>query len=161
MRTVDIEYTIAAPIEDVFDWLTDATNYWMVPTVREVTLIRPGDIQGSGNGAVREVRAWLLSLTEHVVEYRRPTLMRYRIEGSCPKLRHDEGFMEFRAVPGGTQVRWYTRFEVAAPVVSGPLTLWMQWVVIAGFRIVLHTAAIDLRRFPLSRAPGGASEARA
>ncbi|MCP2275352.1 Uncharacterized conserved protein YndB, AHSA1/START domain [Nocardia amikacinitolerans] len=144
MHTVDIERTIRAPITDVFDWLTDATNYRRVPVVRRVTLIRPGDVHCHGRGAVRVVVTPLLRLTEEIVEYRPPTLLRYRITRSTPPLRHDEGFMAFRSVPEGTRVRWFSRFEVVSPVLPGVCTLAMVAVVSSGFQLALDCAQGEL-----------------
>ncbi|BAD59910.1 hypothetical protein NFA_50580 [Nocardia farcinica IFM 10152] len=144
-RIVDMERTIAAPIDEVFDWMTDATNYPRVPAVRRVTLVRPGDTHGHGAGAIRIVNTPLLRMTEEIVEYRRPTLMRYRITRSAPPLRHDEGYMAFREVPGGTRVRWYSRFEVDSPFARGPLTLLMVPLIAAGFRLALDTCAKEVR----------------
>ncbi|MGW0248483.1 SRPBCC family protein [Nocardia goodfellowii] len=142
MRTVDIRRTIPAPIHDVFDWLTDATNYSRVPVVHRVTLVRPGDLNGHGVGAVRRVQTPLLSLTEHIVDYRPPVLMGYRITESWPLLHHEKGYIAFREAPRGTEVHWYTRYEAAA---GWGLTLALQPVIYAGFDIVLRTAARELR----------------
>ncbi|MGW4740150.1 SRPBCC family protein [Nocardia xishanensis] len=144
MRTVDIERTIPAHVSDVFEWLTDATNYRRISVVRRVTLVRPGDDHCHGSGAVRVVVTPLLRLTEEIVEYRPPTLMRYRITRSTPPLRHDEGFMAFRSVPEGTRVRWFSRFEVASPILAGVCTLAMVPVVAEGFQMTMDRAEREL-----------------
>ncbi|MFB7718671.1 SRPBCC family protein [Nocardia sp. NPDC056100] len=153
MYTVELERTITAPIGEVFDWLTDITNYSVVSIVRRVNLIRPGDVHSAGAGAVREVRTRLLTLTEQIIEYRRPTLLRYRIIRSRPRLRHEDGYLAFDQTPAGTRVRWHTRFEVASPLGSGPLTAAMGLVIATGFHIVLRTAADELGRLPAHPGP--------
>lgn len=145
MSTVDVERTIAAPIGEVFEWLTDTTNYWLVPIVRRVVLLRPGDRESAGTGAVREVRIPLLRLTERVIEYRRPVLMRYQIIGSRPRVSQAGGFLAFTEVPRGTMVRWHSRFQVSTAVGSGVLSIVMPPIVHLGFLSVLRTAERELR----------------
>ncbi|RDI66564.1 SRPBCC family protein [Nocardia pseudobrasiliensis] len=146
MRTVDLERTIQAPITDVFDWLTDATNYQRTPLIRRVTLVRPGDVSEHGTGAVRLLVTPLMRLTEEIVEYDPPRLMRYKILRSVPPLRSQDGFLAFATEGGATRVHWHTQFEVAAPLLSPMWTLvLMPWVSV-GIRSVLARADHELRR---------------
>ncbi|MFC9996193.1 SRPBCC family protein [Nocardia sp. NPDC127526] len=145
MRTVDIERTIAAPRSDVFDWLTDATNYQRVPFVRRVTLVRPGDTTGHGAGAVRLIVTPLLRLTEEIIEYDPPRLMRYRLLKSVPPLRHQDGSISFDEVPGGTRVHWFADFEMATPILSGLCTRTFRPIIVGGVHLVLNTAERELK----------------
>ena len=86
MRTVDVERTINAPIDDVFEWLTDITNYQRVPFIRRVTLVRPGAVIEHGVGAVRLVVTPLLRMQQEVVEFERPRKLRYRNLSSFPPI---------------------------------------------------------------------------
>lgn len=146
MRTVNLRRVIRAPIHDVFDWLTDADNYRRVPFVRRAEVMRPGFPDRSGVGAIREVVTPLLSLTEQVVDYQRPVIMRYEITHAWPPLRHRDGYLAFRKVPVGTEVSWHTEYEVAVPLLSRLLTLLMHPIIRGGFYVVLRTAARDLER---------------
>ncbi|MEC3951674.1 SRPBCC family protein [Nocardia sp. CDC153] len=145
MRTVDVERTLAAPQPDVFDWLTDVTNYQRVPLVRRVTLVRPGHTNGNGEGAVRLVVTPLLRLTEEIVEYDPPRLMRYRLLNSVPPLRHQEGSIVCEPCKAGTRVRWSSTFEIAAPLFAPLWTRLFLPVVRGGFVMVLRTAERELR----------------
>lgn len=145
MRTVELERTIQAPLVDVFDWLTDATNYQRAPFVRRVTPVRPGDTTGHGVGAVRLIVTPLIRLTEEVVEYDPPVLMRYSLLKSVPPLRHQEGHMAFSECPAGTRVHWSTTFELASPILPALCTRLFLPVVREGFRLVLRTAERELR----------------
>lgn len=144
MRTVDIERVIAAPIGQVFAFITDSANYNKVPGVISAVLRTPGATHPQGPGAIRVVTTPLLRLTEHITDYQPPHLMRYRIVKSVPPLRHDSGSISFTVVDGGTSVRWQSRFEVDSPVLSNLLTLLIQPIIAAGFRAVLHTAERQL-----------------
>ncbi|MBF6330471.1 SRPBCC family protein [Nocardia transvalensis] len=146
MRTVDLERTIQAPIADVFEWLTDATNFQRVPLIRRVTLVRPGNVAEHGVGAVRLLVTPLMRVTEEIVEYDPPRLMRYKILNAFPPLRFQDGSLTFTEVENGTRVRWHSEFEVAAPIFGGPWTLALQPLVALGIRLVLSTADHELRR---------------
>ena len=146
MRTVKLERIIRAPVEDVFEWLTDATNYQRVPAVVRVTLVRPGDVAEHGVGAVRLLVTPLVRVMQEVVEYEPPRLIRYKLLNSSPALRHQEGCVTFEEVSGGTRVRWIAEFEIAAPFFGDLWTLAYAPMVVAGIRNVLATAARELRR---------------
>ncbi|MRH86995.1 SRPBCC family protein [Nocardia sp. SYP-A9097] len=145
MRTVDVERTIPAPLPDVFDWLTDTTNYQRVPFVRRVTLVRPGHTTGHGEGAVRLIVTPMIRLTEEIVEYRPQEIIRYRLLKSIPPLRHQDGFISFRQVSRGTRVRWFSTFEIAAPMLAGLCTAVTLPIIRAGFIMVMRTAERELR----------------
>ncbi|ATL70835.1 SRPBCC family protein [Nocardia terpenica] len=147
MRTVDLERTIQAPVADVFDWLTDATNYQRAPFIRRVTLVRPGDIAEHGIGAVRLLVTPLLRVTEEIVAYDPPRMMRYKILSSFPALRNQDGCMLFEPIgEQATRVRWHSEFEVAAPMFADAWTLLVWPLVVLGIHGVLLTAARELNR---------------
>ncbi|MFE9324457.1 SRPBCC family protein [Nocardia sp. NPDC052278] len=137
MRTVTVRRTIAAPIEQVFDWITDAANYRQVPGVLRAEVTRVGI---DGVGTIREVTTAALKLTEEIVGYERPVRMDYLIRSSIPPLRHESGSMRLRETADGTEVTWGSTFEVRTPVLSGALTRAFTPAVAFGFRTVLRTA---------------------
>jgi uncharacterized protein YndB with AHSA1/START domain len=54
MHTVTVERTINAPIDQVFDLLTDHAGYRrLLPVIRDFKLIRPGQPEAEGLGARR------------------------------------------------------------------------------------------------------------
>ncbi|WP_327095908.1 SRPBCC family protein [Nocardia vinacea] len=137
MRTVTVRRTIAAPIEQVFDWITDAANYRQVPGVLRAEVTRAGI---DGVGTIREVTTAALKLTEEIVGYERPVRMDYLIRSSIPPLRHESGSMQLRETADGTEVTWSSTFEVRTPVCSGASTRVFAPAVAFGFRTVLRTA---------------------
>jgi len=142
MRTVTVRRTIAASIERVFDWITDAANYRQVPGVFRAEVTRAG--ADGGVGTVREVTTAALKLTEEIVGYDRPVRMDYLIRSSIPPLRHESGSMRLRTTEDGTEVTWISTFEVGTPVLSGALTRAFAPAVAFGFRTVLWTAEREL-----------------
>ncbi|WP_227979669.1 SRPBCC family protein [Nocardia spumae] len=146
MRTLDLERIIRAPRADVFDWLTDATNYQRVPSIRRVTPVRPGNVSEHGVGAVRLLVTPLLRLTEEVTHYDPPRLFRYRVLKSLPPLRHQDGTVTFDEHPSGTRVRWQSQFEIATPLFGTAWTMALLPAVYLGLHFVLATADQELRR---------------
>ena len=146
MRTVKLERTIRAPLTDVFEWLTDATNLQRVPIIRRVTLVRPGNLVEHGVGAVRLLVTPLVRVTEEIVEYDPPRLIRYKLLSSYPPMRYQDGSVEFKETARGTRVRWTSQFEVAAPLFADLWTVGMAPMVVGGIRSVLLTADRELRR---------------
>ena len=146
MRAVTLERTIQAPVADVFDWLTDATNFQRAMWIRRVTPVRPGDIAEHGVGAVRLLVTPLVRITEEIVEYDPPRLLGYRRLSSAPPLLCQDGNLTFDEVESGTRVRWAAQFEVMAPLLGSISTLAVAPLVALGIRSVLATAAGELRR---------------
>ncbi|WP_433522736.1 SRPBCC family protein [Nocardia pseudovaccinii] len=141
MRTVTVRRTIAAPIERVFDWITDAANYRQVSGVLRAEVTRVGT---DGVGTIREVTTAALKLTEEIVGYERPVRMDYLIRSSIPPLRHESGSMRLRETADGTEVTWVSTFEVRTTVLSDALTRAFAPAVAFGFRTVLRTAEREL-----------------
>ncbi len=146
MRTVKLERTIRAPLTDVFEWLTDVTNYQRVPIIRRVTLVRPGNLVEHGVGAVRLLVTPLVRVTEEIVEYDPPRLIRYKVLSAYPPMRYQDGCVEFKETTRGTRVRWTSHFEVSAPLFADMWTLGMAPMMVGGIRSVLTTADRELRR---------------
>jgi hypothetical protein len=145
MRTVDVERTIAAPIDDVFEWLSDVSNYQRVPLVRRVTLVRPGDVAEHGVGAVRMFVAPFMRVSQEITQYDPPRSVRYRTLHSTPRMRYQTGELTFREVRGGTRVVWHMEFEVGAPVLRWAWTLLLALGTTMGLNLVLSTADRELR----------------
>ena len=92
MTEFTLTRTTTAPIETVFDALTDhraiADYVW---AVRRSTLDREGTPAPNGVGAVRRIEAVGPAIVEEIIEYQRPTGYAYKLvrragPGSC---RHD------------------------------------------------------------------------
>jgi uncharacterized protein YndB with AHSA1/START domain len=105
---IHLEHKIAAPIDDVFDWLADPANLAVAPLV-----LRAGWADGSsgpGAGAVREVTGIGTWFREEITAYDRPHSYSYLILRSFPPFRHDGGTLTFTASSGGTQVEWVSNY---------------------------------------------------
>ena len=122
MKTVSVRRTIAAPIDDVFDWLVDGTK-WTSVRGMIYSRVRPADgPEPLGVGSVREFASVASKVTEVVTAFERPHLMSYQALSTMPPSHHDGGSITFREVPGGTEVCWTSTLGVRAPVLSEVLT---------------------------------------
>jgi uncharacterized protein YndB with AHSA1/START domain len=119
MKTIVVKRTIQAPIEQVFDQLTDLANYEAFPGVRRARFVREGRHEKNGVGAIREVDARVFWLQEEILGFERPHRMDYRIRNSRPGIRHESGCMQLEQTAGGTEVTWTSTFAVPLPLVSG------------------------------------------
>ena len=114
-----IEFTLTrtttAPIETVFDALTDhraiADYVW---AVRRSTLDREGTPAPNGVGAVRRLEALGPAIVEEIIEYQRPTGYAYKMVSGAP-VRDHVGTVALREVGTGTEVSWHLRSTPKIP----------------------------------------------
>jgi uncharacterized protein YndB with AHSA1/START domain len=122
MQTITVRHTIRAPIEQVFDMISDHANYKQFPGVSDSRLVKLGSPGKNGVGAVRQVRSGLARFTEEITRYERPTRLDYLITRSFPPLRHQGGTVRLEKTPDGTLVTWTTTMEVKVPALGRVLT---------------------------------------
>ena len=73
METISVERVVPAPIDDVFGWLSDASNYTRSRWVVKERLVNRGESAAYGLGAVRQL-TWLFGwFRERVTEYQAPS----------------------------------------------------------------------------------------
>lgn len=112
-HTVAVTRVIAAPRAHVFDTFTTHTTYARLPGVLASTLLQPGQGSASnGPGALREIRLPGVTLRERVTGVSRPDYWDYHFVHWPLPFPHAGGRMAFRDVPGGTEVRWETSYDV-------------------------------------------------
>jgi hypothetical protein len=117
METVFVRRVLRAPIDRVFDVLSDHAGYVAFPGVRRASLLTRGaGDEPNGVGAVREIDAGLSLLREEITAFQRPTRMEYVIVSSRPPMRHRGGTVVLREADGGTLVEWTSTFAVDLPV---------------------------------------------
>jgi uncharacterized protein YndB with AHSA1/START domain len=123
MQTILVQRTLRAPIARVFDVLSDHAGYVSFPGVRRAALVKRGDAEPNGVGAVREIDTGLAWFREEVTAFQRPTRMEYVIVASRPPMRHRGGIVRLRDLGDGlTEVEWTSTFAVDLPLISGLAT---------------------------------------
>ena len=138
MQTVTVRHMIRAPIEKVFDLISDHANYKQFPGVSDSRLVKLGSPSRNGAGAVRQVRSGLARFTEEITRYERPTRMDYLITRSFPPLRHQGGTVRLEKTPDGTLVTWTTIMEAKIPVLGRLLTPVFARMLTKGFDEILR-----------------------
>ncbi len=108
MVEIHLEQTIAAPVEQVFDWLADPANLATAPLA-----LKAGWAKGSSGpsaGALREVIGVGTWFREEITAYDRPRSYSYLIVRSFPPFNHEGGTLTFTASGNGTHVDWLSKY---------------------------------------------------
>ncbi|HVQ84902.1 MAG TPA: SRPBCC family protein [Mycobacterium sp.] len=108
MVEIDVERTIDAPAERVFDWLADPVNLAAAPLARKAGWAK--DSPTSGAGGVREVVGVGTWFREDITAYDRPRSYSYLIVRSFPPFNHEGGTLTFTASGDGTRVHWHSNY---------------------------------------------------
>jgi uncharacterized protein YndB with AHSA1/START domain len=147
MLTSRFHITIDAPIELVWDLLTDYPGYARFPKVKWARLAEPGKDHPAGVGALRELNVDGINFSERIVEFEPPHVLAYKIEKSSPlPIKHDIGRMKLSERGGQTDLDWETTFALDVPVVGGPLTHVVKLLLERTFWKILHFTKADLER---------------
>jgi polyketide cyclase/dehydrase/lipid transport protein len=140
VKTATMRRSVAAPVDEVFDWIADGTNWASVPGMF-YSRVKPA--QGSepnGVGAIREFASMASKASEVVTGFERPRFTSYQALSMTPRIDHAGGSITFREIPDGTEVVWTTTFRVTTPVIGGLLTLLYARLVRVGMESVTRTA---------------------
>jgi Polyketide cyclase / dehydrase and lipid transport len=114
-----IEFTIvrttSAPIEAVFDRLTDHANYKNMSPLRSSELLRLGSPEPNGVGAVRRVGLIGPMQTEEIILFERPTRFGYQLRSGLP-VRDHVGTVELAQTEAGTDITYSVRSTPSLPI---------------------------------------------
>lgn len=137
MAELHVERTIAAPPQQVFDWLADPASLTSAPLV-----LRAGWARGTTTpavGALREVVAAGMWFREEITAYDAPRSYSYRIVRSFPAFDHEGGTLTFTPSGAGTHVDWVSSYThplrgggKPMEAVSSRLLPWNFTAVLAG-----------------------------
>jgi len=114
-----IEFTLtrttSAPIEAVFDRLTDHANYKNVSPLRISELVRLGEPEPNGVGAIRRMGLVGPTQTEEVTVFERPTRFDYQLRSGLP-VRDHTGTVELAKTGAGTHITYSVRSTPSLPI---------------------------------------------
>jgi hypothetical protein len=108
MVEIHVEQTIAAPVEQVFDWLADPVNLAAAPLALRGRWAKGSSAPGAG--ALREVVGFGIWFREEITAYDRPRSYSYLILRSFPPFNHRGGTLTFTASGNGTHVDWLSNY---------------------------------------------------
>lgn len=137
MRTVSVNRTIPAPIEKIFDLLTDHANYKQFPGILDSKLEVQGSPAPNGLGAVRYIKVKQGWFREKITAYDRPRAFTYLITETSLPLEHEGGTLTFKPVAGGTEVVWTSRARFTIPLIGGLVTKLFAGMLAKGFSATL------------------------
>jgi uncharacterized protein YndB with AHSA1/START domain len=121
MARIELDKTLAAPIDEVFELLSDHAGYTRFRGFSHAELVRPGESEPNGVGALRRLATSGLRFEEEITAFERPTRMDYVIRKVNVPLKHDGGSIRLEPSGEGTRVHWTSTFTMPIPVVGGPM----------------------------------------
>ena len=121
MASFTLQSSIAAPIELVFDVLTDHRGYSKLTPLRSSTLEREGEPAPNGIGAVRVLKLAGPPIREEVTEFDAPSRFAYKMLSGAP-VRNHTGTVELASAgAASTDVVWHVDSTPSIPV---PAAVW-------------------------------------
>ena len=137
MQPVHVNVYIHAPIEEVFDAVTDHEGYARYPGILSAKLVQPGRTERNGAGAVREIRTPGVRFVEEITGFERPVRMEYVIRECTLPIRHEGGSIELVRRGDGTEVNWISRVQPALPIGGGLLSRVARPITVEAFTTFL------------------------
>ena len=137
MARAEVERTLAAPIEDVFELLSDHRGYTRFRGFTLAELVREGESEPNGVGALRRLHTGGLRFDEEITAFERPTRMDYLIREINAPLQHEGASIRLTPADGETHVRWTSDSTMRIPLVGGLAAAAAAVAIKRGFRRVL------------------------
>jgi uncharacterized protein YndB with AHSA1/START domain len=122
MAEFTLKALVNAPIDTVFDVLTDHRGYADFTPLRSVSLEREGHPAPNGVGAIRVLRLAGPPLREQVTEYVRPTRFVYTLLSGAPTRDH-VGTVDLVQEAGGTRVTYRVETVPTVPSFLAPVVV--------------------------------------
>ena len=139
--------------EVVFAAISDHVTFFASPRMA-CLLLRPGDVQSNGLGAVREVRSGSFIFVEDITRFEPPLGFDYHVcslrhaTGLKAPFRHQRGWLELTPAGSGTRVDWRSRFSIDFPLFGRLLERRFARVAERGFEKLLLSARNRLEPGP-------------
>lgn len=115
MPSFELERRIHAPIDTVWEVLTDHRGYVKWAGVDESVLEREGTSDPNGVGAVRRIKKGIAGVTEEIVASEKPRTFSYKVVAG-PPVRDYLAVVNLTAAGNDTVVHWTVRFEPKLPL---------------------------------------------
>ena len=140
---LQVERTIAARPERVFDWLADPANLAAAPLALKARYAKGS---GPGVGALREVLGVGTWFREEITAYDAPRSYSYLIVRSFPAFDHEGGTLTFTPEGEGTHVDWVSSYTHPARAGGKVTEAVSSRLLRSSFRAILAACAKALER---------------
>jgi uncharacterized protein YndB with AHSA1/START domain len=130
MASFTLNSVVRAPVETVFDVLTDHRGYTAFTPLRAVKLEQEGVPAPNGVGAIRALHAIGPPIREQVTEYERPTRFAYTMLSGMP-VRDYVGTVELSADGDATRMAYHVQMfpKLLPPFLHPPVTAVVRLVI--------------------------------
>jgi uncharacterized protein YndB with AHSA1/START domain len=146
MGAIRLDKTLAAPIDGVFELLSDHGNYDRFLGITSSELVREGEGEPNGLGALRSIALGPIRFEEEITAFERPRRMEYLIRKVNLPIDHDGGRIMLEPNGDGTRVLWISTFGVPLRWAGAPLGLAFAGTLRLGFLSLLEQIEVRLRR---------------
>lgn len=138
MATIRVDKRVGAPIELVFERLTDHANYVDFRGITDSKLTHEGETERNGLGARRSIASGPIRFEEEITAFERPTRMDYLIREVNAPIEHEGGMITLAPDGDGTRVLWVSTFQVPIRAVGPALGALMAATIKLGFISILR-----------------------
>tara|TARA_R110002096_G_scaffold434832_1_gene658055 strand:+ start:37847 stop:38275 length:429 start_codon:yes stop_codon:yes gene_type:complete len=114
MKRLELVKVIAAPIETVWEAITDHESMSEWSPVKRVVLDPIGKPDRNGLGAVRHMKSAGPTIVEEVIEWSPPNQYAYRLKAGAP-IRDHRGVVHLTSEGSATRVCWTIEFRPKIP----------------------------------------------
>ena len=136
-----VHRSVAAPMDVVFDVVSDHRGYVDVSVFRSATLEREGDPEPDGVGAIRALKVIGPTMREQVTAFERPSLLEYKALSGVPARSHT-GTVKLGVEGRGTSLSY--RVD-SVPKIPMPPAVWST-ILRPGFKRLVHDIAKEAER---------------
>ena len=153
-RSIRVERHLDVPPEALFEILADHARYDRFEGIRLAEVVKPGDPEPNGLGALRRIWIGPLRFEEEITAYEPPSRLDYLIvDLRGVPFRHEGGSIRLSpADGGGTDAVWTSSFEIPIPVLGRALDGAFKLRLERGFRETLERSAELAARASTARA---------
>lgn len=142
---MEVVRDMAATRDQVFKLISDHRAYARYPGVKAARLIKPGQREADGLGAVRALSVdGGVTFVEEITRFEPGKRMDYLILNKWLPMRHKGAVITLQTQGHMTRVRWVSTFEVPLPVVGGLIGRKMVAQFTQGFTGMLAAMADQL-----------------
>lgn len=138
MARIVVDKTLGAPIEHVFELISDHGAYAdMFRGITRSEVTREGSEEGNGLGAVRSIASGPIRFSEEITAFERPTRMDYLIIKVNAPVEHQGGSIRLEPRGDATHVLWTSEFTSTLRVGGGVFEAGMTRMFASGFGTML------------------------